>query len=55
MVYDEGFEVTLGSRSYFAFNKYKFKTESEADSYCDRTLVGWYNDHQTGDRGCYRA
>ncbi len=45
MVYDEGFEVTINSKSYFAFSKYKYKNEKEADSYCDKTLVGWYNDH----------
>ena len=55
MVYDEGFEVNLKGKSYFAFSKYKFKSDTEADSYCDKTLVGWYNDHNTGERGCYRA
>jgi cathepsin C len=55
MVYDEGFEVNLEGRSYFAFSKYKYISDTDAESNCDKTLVGWYNDQNTGERGCYRA
>jgi cathepsin C len=55
MVYDEGFEIQFKSTKYFAFSKYQPDGGSHATSYCDKTLIGWYNNHQTNDRGCYYA
>ena len=54
MVYDEGFEFSYENTKYFAFSKYSIEGSS-SKSYCDETLVGWYNNLNTGDRGCYRA
>jgi cathepsin C len=54
MVYDEGFEVKYRNVKYFAFNKF---THHRGDyrSYCGETLVGWYKNLETGERGCYRG
>ena len=54
MVYDEGFEVLYNNVKYFAFSKY----EPQGGGYkslCSETLVGWYNNLSSGERGCYRA
>jgi len=54
MVYDEGFEINYKNVKYFAFSKYE-PTGRNADSFCDKTLIGWYNNLRSGERGCYRA
>lgn len=54
MVYDEGFEVDVANYRCFAFSKYK-TNYSGAYSYCGETLVGWYHDISTNQRGCYKA
>jgi len=54
MVYDEGFEVSFDNVKYFAFNRY-FHDDTEYKSDCSNTLVGWYNNEATGERGCYKA
>ena len=43
MVYDEGFEVVFKDVKYFAFSKYEPTNNKKAKSYCDETLIGWYN------------
>lgn len=55
MVYDEGFEIMVRNTKYFAFSKYQHKGRNDYDSLCGETLIGWYNNMDTGDRGCYRA
>lgn len=55
MVYDEGFDITYQGVKYFAFSKYEPTSRRDATSYCGETLVGWYNNMATGDRGCYKA
>lgn len=54
MVYDEGFEVDFKEFKCFAFSKYK-TNYSGAYSYCGETLIGWYHNTKTNERGCYRA
>ncbi len=54
MVYDEGFEVKHQDYVFFAFSKY-LPSKNGYDSYCGETLVGWYNNRKTEERGCYRA
>jgi len=61
MVYDEGFEVTLGDRVYFAFSKYvpRFsfvKSDEVADyrSICTETMVGWFRT-ASGMTGCWKG
>lgn len=55
MVYDEGFEIRLDNFKYFAFSKYGPKKNGGWDSFCDETLIGWYHNTETEERGCYRA
>ena len=55
MVYDEGFEIKLNDVVYFAFSKYGPTANGGYESYCGETLIGWYNDLNTKQRGCYKA
>jgi hypothetical protein len=56
MVYDEGFEIIHDSVSYFAFSKYERNAETKTiSSYCGETLIGWYINKRTWERGCYKA
>ena len=55
MVYDEGWDVTIGNQSYFDFSKYIPKTGGPKnwDSVCYATLNGWY---RIGNKwGCFVA
>ena len=58
MVYDQGFEVRLGGRAFFAFSSV-LPSPSAADftSRCGRTAVGWYRelDSDADAWGCYYA
>jgi cathepsin C len=60
MVYDEGFEVKLGSKTFFAFNSFDGSVEADGNiqnykSDCKKTEVGWYSDEASGTYGCYFA
>lgn len=37
-----------------AFSKYE-PSGANYKSLCGETLVGWYNNQKTGERGCYKA
>jgi cathepsin C len=54
MVYDEGFQIEHGHYVFFAFSKYK-PEGMKVYSYCGETLIGWYSNKKTHERGCYRA
>ena len=62
MVYDEGFELVANNVKFFAFSKYSPSQNGNNDvlswgfeSYCGETLVGWYHNLITHERGCYKA
>lgn len=63
MIYDEGFEVQIGGRSFFAFSKYvpnpgtPLSSDKVAHytSHCDETMVGWWHDKTANTWGCYRG
>lgn len=63
MIYDEGFEVQIAGRSFFAFNKYvpnpgtPLTSDKVAHytSHCDETMVGWWQDKTANTWGCYRG
>ncbi len=54
MVYDVGFSLDHKDVSYFAYNKY-VPDNGMYKSKCGETLVGWYNNKKTNERGCYKA
>eukprot|EP00930_Biecheleria_cincta_P096410 TRINITY_DN88269_c0_g1_i1.p1 TRINITY_DN88269_c0_g1~~TRINITY_DN88269_c0_g1_i1.p1 ORF type:complete len:543 (-),score=111.27 TRINITY_DN88269_c0_g1_i1:49-1677(-) len=61
MVYDEGFEVTLGDMKFFAFSNYTFlkdrflRKDAYNVSHCSETMVGWYRNKERTKFGCYYA
>ena len=54
MIYDEGFELSIGDYTMFTFSKY-FPEGRDYKSDCGNSLVGWYNNKHTMERGCYMA
>ena len=64
MVYDEGYEVQIGGRSFFAFSRFRPSAEPRDNaplapkdtagfaSECSRTAIGWYRVNSTR-WGCY--
>jgi cathepsin C len=62
MVYDEGFEVRIAGKTYFAFFVYVPKVSeptadnnADFDSICSETFTGWYHDFNDTEWGCYIA
>jgi cathepsin C len=58
MVYDEGFEVKVGMKTFFAFNQFDGSIEADGNiqnyqSNCKQTEVGWYSDEAMGKYGCF--
>ncbi|XP_071520204.1 dipeptidyl peptidase 1-like [Panulirus ornatus] len=54
MIYNQGFEVKVSGRSYFAFSLYE-KTGETVISMCDKTMTGWSRDITVRNWACYRA
>eukprot|EP00929_Paragymnodinium_shiwhaense_P094544 TRINITY_DN5514_c0_g1_i1.p1 TRINITY_DN5514_c0_g1~~TRINITY_DN5514_c0_g1_i1.p1 ORF type:complete len:602 (+),score=161.76 TRINITY_DN5514_c0_g1_i1:117-1808(+) len=59
MIYDEGFEVSVGDRVFFAFSKFDLVPDGKGGktntSHCDATQVGWYRNRERTSWGCYVA
>jgi len=58
MIYDEGFEVNIEGMSYFAFSKFEAWNEGDVlknQSHCDGTMLGWYQNTDRTQFGCYWA
>lgn len=67
MVYDEGFEVNVGTIRFFAFSNFELNTPHHASvleldlleekdksvSICNETQVGWYENTLTNEYGCF--
>jgi len=55
MIYDEGFEVAVGSEVFFAFSKFSFTDADRKNnvSHCGETQIGWYRDTLRSRWGCY--
>ena len=60
MVYDEGFEVRINGKTFFAFFVYVPKVEqptpdnnADFDSICSETFTGWYHDYDDTEWGCF--
>jgi len=61
MIYDEGFEVSIGNHNFFAFSNFTFAKDGDARhlkhniSHCHETMVGWYHSKDREQFGCYYA
>jgi len=57
MIYDEGFEVAIGGKVFFAFSNFDFVEDDQGSksniSHCDATQVGWYHNTERTQWGCY--
>lgn len=59
MIYDEGFEVSVGSLNFFAFSNFTFAANATTGnatsnvSHCGDTMVGWYQNVDRTGFGCY--
>jgi len=57
MMYDEGFEVRIDNKKFFAFSKY-VKKNGQTSSVCHETFPGWVHTSATPDKtdwGCYHG
>ncbi len=58
MVYDEGFNLEFDEFSFFTFFKYTIdidKRNTNYLSFCHSTLIGWYNNQDKSQWGCFKA
>jgi len=53
MIYNQGFEVTVAGRKFFAFSKFK-QSGKVVTSYCGLTGTGWTHNIVGTNWGCYR-
>lgn len=54
VIYNQGFEVNINYRKYFAFSAYT-GTGNEAVSFCNETLPGWSHDVLGHNWACFKG
>jgi cathepsin C len=56
LIYDEGFEIVVAGRKFFAFFNYTQEGKN-VTSHCDRTFTGWMHDVGVNAKnwGCFRG
>ena len=52
LIYNQGFEVVVGTRKYFAFSNYTMDNKTEIN-HCSSTLNGWSHDLMSRNWACY--
>lgn len=53
IIYNQGFEVVISGRKYFAFSNYTMLSKKVAVSHCSSTLNGWSHKSDGSDWACY--
>lgn len=53
MIYDEGFEVAVDGKTFFAFSKFTLDGEGKNVTDCSQTLTGWWKEGDGVSYGCY--
>lgn len=53
IIYNQGFEVVVNKKKYFAFSNYTMINKTAAASHCSSTLNGWAHNVDESDWACY--